>query len=296
MQSQEITFSSDGFQHKIMNLMTIMEPAYPFFYVPKTILDDFKNEARTHATFQNVEYLENAIRFNSTCDQVQLLVNVNLTIQWTPEQIVYFTMRELLVPSEHVQGSDVGKCYIGIFPNTNAKEPNTFYLGQLYMLKYYTFFDVSGVQDNGTDHLTIGTGLKNHDATILQSMYNVSYPGFKVQAGDQSKWTYEPNKYTIIKKDDPITQFIKKNTVLFVLCCVILAFLIITLLCLCIYLKRKSNKNRMGNVFKDKMTYYGKQNTNTKVQQMDLSLSLDQGEGENSFSNKNVNMQRNNLA
>jgi len=89
-------------------------------------------------------------------------------------------MKDLLVPSEHVYGSDVGKCYIGIFPNTNAKEPNTFYLGQLYMLKYYTFFDVSGVQENGTDHLTIGTGLKNPDATILQSMYNVSYPGFKV--------------------------------------------------------------------------------------------------------------------
>ena len=77
-------------------------------------------------------------------------------------------MQDLLVPSEHVRGQEPGKCYIGIFPNTNAKESNTFYLGQLYMKKYYTFFDVSGVQENGTDHMIIGTGIKNPEATILQ--------------------------------------------------------------------------------------------------------------------------------
>lgn len=155
----------------------------------------------------------------------------------------------------------VGKCYIGIFLNTNAKDPFSFYLGQLYMKKYYTFFDVSGVQENNTETLTIGTGRKNPNAKMLESNYNTSYPNFKFQSGDQSTWTYEPNEFTIKKEDNPISSFIKKNTVLFVLCCVILAFLIITLCCLCIYLKRKSNKNRMGNIFKDKMTYYGKQNT-----------------------------------
>lgn len=32
-------------------------------------------------------------------------------------------------------------------------------------------------------------------------------------------------------------------------------------------------------MFKDKMTYYGRQPKNTKVQQMDLSLSLDDSTG-----------------
>lgn len=58
--------------------------------------------------------------------------------------------------------------------------------------------------------------------------------------------------------DDVVTRFIKKNMELFIICCVILAFLILTLIGLCVYLRKKSNKNRMGNVFKDKLTYYGK--------------------------------------
>ena len=65
--------------------------------------------------------------------------------------------------------------------------------------------------------------------------------------------------------DNVVMRFIKKNMILFVVCCVILALLIITLFALCIYLRKKSNANRMNNVFKDKLTYYGKQNTNTKV-------------------------------
>lgn len=114
-------------------------------------------------------------------------------------------MKELLVPSEHVNPEETGKCYIGIFPNTNAKEPNSFYLGQLYMRKYYTFFDVSGVQENNTDTLTVGTGRKNPDAKILESNYNSSYPNFKFQSGDQSTWTYEPNPFTIKKEENPIS-------------------------------------------------------------------------------------------
>lgn len=94
--------------------------------------------------------------------------------------------------------------------------------------------------------------------------------------GDVSSWTYQPNPWQFLPNNTPISnnttdggsfdKFIKKNTFLFVICCVILGFLIVTLLCLCIYLKRKSNKNRMGHIFKDKMTYYGKTNTNTKIQ------------------------------
>lgn len=74
-----------------------------------------------------------------------------------------------------------------------------------------------------------------------------------------SQWTYEPNPLTIDKDDDNVvTRFIKKNMVLFIVCCVILGFLIVTLFALCIYLRRKSNANRVNNIFKDKLTYYGK--------------------------------------
>ena len=77
--------------------------------------------------------------------------------------------------------------------------------------------------------------------------------------------------------DNAVTKFIKKNMILFIVCCVILGFLMITLIGLCVYLRKKSNGSRISHMFKDKLTYYGKKDAqgNTKVQQMDLSISLD---------------------
>lgn len=91
-----------------------------------------------------------------------------MEIQWGENEKVTFSMKELLVPSEHRDTQEEGACYIGIFPNTNAKSLNTLYLGQLFMKKYYTYFDISGVQENGTNFLRIGTGLKNPNTQILQ--------------------------------------------------------------------------------------------------------------------------------
>ena len=95
---------------------------------------------------------------------------------------------------------------------------------------------------------------------------------------DLSQWTYEPNPMTTPLDDDDdnvVQKFIKKNMILFIVCCVILGFLLLTLVGLCVYLRKKSQKNRISHMFKDKLTYYGKKETNTKVQQMDLSISLD---------------------
>jgi len=155
------------------------------------------------------------------------------------------------------------------------------------MEKYYTFFDVSGYQDGLINTLVVGMGPKKPDVQVLKEHYDYSFATYRNHTGDVSSWTYEPNPWQFLPNDTNkngtdtnggFDGFIKKNTTLFVVCCVILGFLIVTLVCLCIYLKRKSNKNRMGHIFKDKMTYYGK-TENTKIQQqMDLSISLDQGD------------------
>lgn len=54
-------------------------------------------------------------------------------------------LEDLLVPSEWIDKNEIGKCYIAVFPNTNAKDIEAFYLGQLYFKKYYTYFDINGV-------------------------------------------------------------------------------------------------------------------------------------------------------
>ena len=165
----------------------------------------------------------------------------------------------MLIPSEWTPLAEVGKCYIGMFPNTNAKEVDAFYLGQQYLKKYYTYFDVNAVQTGGKNSMLIGTGLRNKEINILQLQYNKSYEGHDHAENDLSQWTYTPNPMTTVDDgENVVTRFIKKNMILFVVCCVILGFLILTLVGLCIYLRRKSNKNRMQNIFKDKMTYYGK--------------------------------------
>lgn len=106
-----------------------------------------------------------------------------------------FDLQDLLVSSEDIASNVIGKCYLGIFPTTNAKAPKTIYLGQLYLKKYYTFFDASGYQEGNHTHLVVGTGLKNVNANILESHYNRSFPTYKKQEGDQSTWTYEPNPF-----------------------------------------------------------------------------------------------------
>lgn len=53
----------------------------------------------------------------------------------------------MLVPSEWIShDTETDKCYLGIFPNDNAKEMDAFYLGSMYFQKYYTFFDLNGEQ------------------------------------------------------------------------------------------------------------------------------------------------------
>ena len=52
-----------------------------------------------------------------------------------------FDLYDLVVVSEGVDNTMIGKCVLGIFPNTNTENSNWFYLGGLYLMKYYTFFD-----------------------------------------------------------------------------------------------------------------------------------------------------------
>lgn len=110
-------------------------------------------------------------------------------------------MLDLLVDSSVVtQGQVTGSCYIGIFPSniqgSIVKNTNMIYFGQIYLQKFYTFFDANGIQSGESPTLLVGTGYKNQNARILESSYNHTYPNFNHKAGDMSKWTFLPNKYS----------------------------------------------------------------------------------------------------
>ena len=71
--------------------------------------------------------------------------NTYFTMKFGDKEI-YIEMSEMLVASEWINKEETDKCYLAIFPNDNAKDTDTFYLGQLYFKKYYTYFDAG----NGT--------------------------------------------------------------------------------------------------------------------------------------------------
>lgn len=117
-----------------------------------------------------VTYTDDSIFFNQPCAEVDQKLSFAMNVMFTPEMTAFsFAMSDLLVDSEVLNPDDKGRCRIAVFSTEGmtVKSPNTFYLGQLYLQKYYTFFDISGMQDKKTENLVVGTGLKHPDAQVL---------------------------------------------------------------------------------------------------------------------------------
>ena len=156
-----------------------MEPAYPFFYAPSYVLDQFQTVAQANNIYIDVGYfLDNkTTMFDKPCNMVQQPIATSLEIA-VGGKVISFKMEELLVPGEWIDPYWTGKCYLGILPNDGAKDPNAFYLGKKYFEKYYTYFDINGVQTESATALRIGTGIKKPNVQILQQQYNISSPGY----------------------------------------------------------------------------------------------------------------------
>ena len=82
------------------------------------------------------------------------------------------SLDDLLVDSEQVDSSIKNKCFLGIFVSTNAKKPDHFYLGQLFLFKYYTFFDASAYQNWFTPTFIVGSGPRNRTTEVLSKIYD----------------------------------------------------------------------------------------------------------------------------
>lgn len=141
-------------------------------------------------------------------------------------------------------------CFIGIFPNTNAKDTNSVYLGQSYLKKYYTFFDASGYQSNKHSSLVVGTGLKNPNAFILKSHYNSSTWNYDKNDGDQSQWTYTPNPFTnkiTATTDDDEAQ--SGKTILYlVIIAAVLVVVITVVICALERSRKRTERATFGNM------------------------------------------------
>ena len=94
--------------------------------------------------------------------------------------------RDILIESINFdREATSGECILGIFSNSfnnnQMKDTSSVYLGQLFMRRYYTFFDSSGYQNGLTDKLIIGIGEKNRDARILSQHYDMNSDDYQWQ-------------------------------------------------------------------------------------------------------------------
>ena len=67
---------------------------------------------------------------------------------------------------------DAGKCYLGIFPNTNSNPNTQWYAGAIFLTKYYTFFDMSAYSTGAETVLRLGMGERNVDNHIGEMQYD----------------------------------------------------------------------------------------------------------------------------
>jgi len=194
-------------------------------------------------------------------------------------------MNDLLIDGSRFD--DDGFCYVGIFNNNGAQNTEHWYVGTNFMKDYYTIYDMSGL-DYGDQKLRIAMGLRKTKNDIGAMRYDPRNSFYQPSASDMSEWTFNPNKYTMAM--DLFKTFIKNNLVLFIGCISLLGALVITVIGLCIYLRRMSHQNKQEFMLKESMAqkkqrfeYYGQalnQNDTGDNLEVDSSLenSVDQAE------------------
>jgi len=62
-----------------------------------------------------------------------------------------------------IQAKDLGdrtsnNCYVGVFRSLNANQ-ETWYLGNLFMNKYYVVYDMTPYDEQGKDYIQVGIAL-----------------------------------------------------------------------------------------------------------------------------------------
>ena len=135
------------------------------------------------------------IKFSTNCSEVlkQSASNLQFDLNINQDTTLTLTLEDLVVPSWVLDTTDKSSCFLGIQPSDGAKDPVAIYLGQLFVHKYYTYFDISHVQNGLGDKLLIGTGVRNPNAKILENQYKKDGNGQQNQKpADKSHDTTKP--------------------------------------------------------------------------------------------------------
>lgn len=124
------------------------------------------------------------------------------------------------------------------------------YAGVLFLKKYYTFFDMSGMDMSSFilgQRLRVGIGPRNPNNIILDKQYDRYFDGYAPNMNDQSIFTYTPNRFTYREEDDPNSPNYKgspeqSSTIVVVI--VVFGILILALLGGLFFLRYREHKKK----------------------------------------------------
>ena len=97
--------------------MTIIEPAYPYIYMPQNMMDKLKQWSDLNDALPGVQYDGKVFLWNTPCDQVDKSAFGEFVFDFKVDSSAKLSLNldDLLVPSEEIDTFNKSKCFLGIF-------------------------------------------------------------------------------------------------------------------------------------------------------------------------------------
>ena len=164
--SLELTGGQERYAH--------FDPQIPYISVPES---DFNRYAQSiQIQIPGVTCLGDHCKINKPCSEVTLpgsKIKFNLKDDSHTSE---FSLddADLLVPGS-MAGTTDDECFIGVYKNGVDKIQNNWYLGLLFMDKYYIVYDLTPYDNSKANYLQIGIGKKNPEQLMGKQQYDPNY-------------------------------------------------------------------------------------------------------------------------
>ena len=162
--------------HQIIDMhkTVFINPEVPYIYLPHsdynmlmTILKGLYGDT--------IDCTSDHCKFHQTCDNVDLKNGIfNFTLKDSVNEFTFDLGKEYLLIDGHIFNED-NTCYYAIFKHMNDELISDWYIGNIFMDKYYIVYDMTPVEEFDKDYNQIGFGLKSTVIEVGKEHYDPMY-------------------------------------------------------------------------------------------------------------------------